>query len=373
MVRIEEFNIRHGMKDEIVNIIIKFHSRNATEDEIQLLMQWIKENENNKRLFDEVSDIWLVTAKNSNKLDFDTVFALRKVKAKLKTRQITLNKNRFGGYSVFLKIAALFILAYGLGLATYTLVRKDNYKLNDETTKISAPIGSKSKITLPDGTQVWLNAGSTISYSGNFNKVNRDIELEGEAYFDVVKNKNLPFIVKTNDIRVKVLGTAFNIKAYPDEGSAETTLVRGSLIVENNSKNNKVQRTVLSPNQRATFIKSQGKVFLTETEKKSLREEKVEKVEGTILLSKKVDTEVFTAWKDNRLIIRNESFESLVLRLERWYGVQIQIKNDEIKNYHFNGTIENETIQDVLEIIKYTLPIKYSIQHNIIAIWNDKT
>jgi ferric-dicitrate binding protein FerR (iron transport regulator) len=102
-----------------------------------------------------------------------------------------------------------------------------------------------------------------------------------------------------------------------------------------------------------------------------LKPEKIKKTEREkekIILSTQVETEVFTAWKDNQLIFRNEIFESLAIKLERWYGVKINIKDDEIKKYHFNGTIVNETIQDVMDIIQYILPISYSIEHNVITI-----
>ena len=104
--------------------------------------------------------------------------------------------------------------------------------------------------------------------------------------------------------------------------------------------------------------------FLDELEKL----EKLDELKGKVLLGKKVETAVFTSWKDNRLVFRNESFESLVVRLERWYGVKITVSDKELNNFHFNGTIENETIQEVLQFINYTIPIKYSIKHNLITI-----
>jgi ferric-dicitrate binding protein FerR (iron transport regulator) len=195
--------------------------------------------------------------------------------------------------------------------------------------------------------------------------------LEGEAFFDVTKKDGKFFMVKTRGITVRVLGTAFNVKAYPNEGSIETTLVRGSLIVEQHTEGKEVTETLLEPNQRAIYIKKEGNLILSGVENKSLKPENINKSENPkeeIILSKQVDTEVFTAWKDNRLIFRNEIFESLAIKLERWYGVTIDIKDDEIKKYHFNGTIVNETIQDVMEIIKYTLPISYTIEHNTITI-----
>jgi len=203
----------------------------------------------------------------------------------------------------------------------------------------------------------------------------REVTIEGEAYFDVIHNRQKPFIVRTTDITIKVLGTVFNVKAYPFEGSVETTLISGSLIVEKNSDNNKIEETKLLPNQRATYIRRQGTVFLNDTDHESMKKVKVDNIEhikGKVLLTKKVETDIFTSWKDNRLVFRNEAFQSLVVRLERWYGVKIIILDDDLNNYHFNGTIENETIQDVLQFIDYTIPIDYTVKHNQITIKKKK-
>jgi len=371
------------MDEKIIELIIKHWKGKGSEEESQSILNWLHVSAENKRLYDELNDIWKATAKKDQEI-FDAFNALKKVRGKIsqssKQRELMTPFNRSTKLvNKILQIAAVFAIAFIVGILSNRFVSRKAVTLDSTITEIAAPMGSKSKITLPDGTKVWLNAGSILRYDSRFNQKNREVSLEGEAYFDVTKKNGKLFMVKMKGITVRVLGTAFNVKAYPGEGSIETTLVRGSLIVEQHLEGKEVTETVLQPNQRAIFIKKEGTLFLSETENKSLKHEKIKKIESVkekIILSTRVETEVFTAWKDNRLIFRNENFESLAIKLERWYGVKINIKDDEIKKYHFNGTIVNETVQDVMEIIQYTLPISYSIEHNIITIQknvNNKT
>jgi transmembrane sensor len=367
------------MDDQLNQIISNYLKGEITPEEQKILAGWLEEKPENKYRFDQFCDIWFSTSSGlRSRLNFDSLEALKKVNRKIglseenqkykKTIQLT-------SLQAILRIAAIVLITFGASYLAFLLFNSTrNIVPSNAVTEISAPIGSKSKVTLPDGTKIWLNAGSTIRYSNDFNKINREIKLEGEAYFDVTKNKHMPFIVHTlSNINIRVLGTAFNLKAYPREGSVETTLVRGSLIVERQD-NNQLQKTTLAPNQRATYIKTEGKVFLSEVDKQSIVKEtpqRLEQIKGKVLFAPKVETEIFTSWKDNKLIFRNEGFESLAIKLERWYGVKINVEGEEINNYHFNGAIENETINDVFKYISYTLPIKYTIQHNVVTVSKD--
>ncbi|HEY4785858.1 MAG TPA: FecR domain-containing protein [Bacteroidales bacterium] len=365
------------LNESIIELLIRKLKDQCTEDELQAIRNWLNESKENRCFYDELNDIWQATAPKDQIL-FNALDALKKVRLRTNipskkpiNQGYDVRSNSFGG-RMFLKIAAIFVLGLGIGMLLFHFISlpKQPDKEN-QLTEIVAPIGSKTQVFLPDGTRVWLNSGSKLSYSSQFNQKYREVTLEGEAYFDVAKRNGMLFFVKTPDITIRVLGTAFNVKAYPTEGSVETTLVRGSLIVEQHSEKGEVNRTKLEPSQRATFIKNEGVLYLSETEKQSLKSNHIRKVEeakGQVLVSKKVDTDIFTAWKENKLVFRNETFESLSVKLERWYGVQINIADDEIKKYHFNGTIVNETVQDVLEMVKYALPIRYSILHNVITI-----
>jgi len=362
-----------------IDLLIRYFKGAANADEINTIRQWLDASAENKRLFDELNDIWLATAKKESGNFVDTFQALQKVRERIGDTKETKDSDKVvrlnSVYQQLLKIAAIFILAFMLGAGTiYFYADHKIAKTENELTEITAPIGSKTHIRLPDGTMVWLNAGSKLTYNTNFNSVNREVSLEGEAYFDVTKRNHQLFLVKTKEVTVRVLGTAFNVKAYPKEGSVETTLVRGSLIVEQHENDNSVKETILKPNQRATLIKDHGDLYLSEVERVMIKKEegekmvKIEEIKGKLLFSNKVKTEDFTAWKDNKLVFKNEKFESLAIKLERWYGAKIIIKDPEINNYHFSGSICNETVEDVMKLIKYTLNIDYAIQHNTITI-----
>lgn len=361
-----------NMDSNIEIIIINYLSGSASVKDIEFLKNWLSQSEQNKRLFDEMSDVWNATHPH-DKHAFDVETAYDKVQQQLWRKDFQIDyQKRLRPYKIAVSIAALLIICMAIVTLMINLKNRAGHSIYDTSvTEIVSPMGSKSQIMLPDGTKVWLNAGSKLRYNAAFSHDNRMIQLEGEAYFDVTKNKQLPFQVSTsNDITIKVLGTAFDLKAYPNEGSIETTLERGSLIVEQNSSG-KVTQTILAPKQRAIFIKHSGELFLSDNEAKILKKDQiksVDQIKGMVLVSKEIETEEYTAWKDNRLVFRNEPFESLTVKLERWYGVKINIADNRIKAYHFNGTIENETINDVMELICFTLPVHYTIQHNTITI-----
>lgn len=196
------------------------------------------------------------------------------------------------------------------------------------TQTVSTPLASRTNFTLPDGSQVWLNAGSTISFPSRFGKKSRVVRLTGQAYFDVKKEK-IPFSVETKDFSVKVLGTAFDVFAYPGE-NAEVTLERGKVQVETTAN----AMADLLPGQQATINNLDGQI-----EKRS------------------IDAKAFVAWKDNRLMFVDEPLEKVVLCLERWFNVTINIEDTSIRNLKVNGTIEYETISEVMDLLQIAAPI----------------
>lgn len=240
----------------------------------------------------------------------------------LKEQQRQSRKIRL--YKQILGVAAVLIM----GLVIHSVFIQQPPEPEVATHNISVPYGGKTNITLPDGSEVWINSGSQFHYPGRFDE-ERVVELEGEAYFDVVPGEK-PFIVKSPYGDVKVMGTKFNVKAY-DEGLFATTLVSGSVIFTSTDG----KRAMLTP----------GTQVILEDEGYKLRQ---------------VETALLTSWKEGRLIFREESLQKIVTRLERWYNVDIELKGERIKNLKYTGTIEMETFSEVLELIKVTTPITYS-------------
>ncbi|NJO68695.1 MAG: DUF4974 domain-containing protein [Bacteroidetes bacterium] len=300
------------------------------------MQHWISDSPENLKYFNEVCDIWTAYGEHLHN-DYDPLEALDKVRNRLGGFLENKEKKARGLTGLWLKVAAFILALIAVGWLSYYAGNRQT-GLTPEITEIESPMGSRTKVNLPDGTKVWLNGGSMLKFSSRFNKSDRIVSITGEGYFDVMHRKELPFVVNTHEIRIKVLGTTFNIKAYPDDGSIETTLERGSLSIEKmSSGGTSMPQTILAPNQRATYIKMNGKVHLSEEDKKATMNnspDPIKPLREKLLISKRIDTQVYTSWKENKLVFRNEPFESLILKLERWYGVNIIVKDDEINNYH---------------------------------------
>lgn len=223
--------------------------------------------------------------------------------------------------------------------------------------------GSRSYYILPDGTTVWLNAGSRLFYENDFSGDSRIVRLEGEAFFDVVKDITKPFIVRTSDFDIRVLGTAFNVKSYPEDRNIETTLYRGLVhVVPHNSKENEAIQ--LKPNEKLILSKEAAKTpeklsVNTATESPDLKAGfKITKIDST----KKESERLETAWLYSRLEFQGESFEDLALKLERWYNVRIHFTDDPVKKERATGSFEKETIEQALAALKEGFSITYKIK-----------
>jgi len=210
-----------------------------------------------------------------------------------------------------------------------------------------APMGSISEVILPDGSHIFLNSGSILKYSMEDSIGKREIFLNGEAWFQVAKMKARPFLVHTTSYDVVVTGTTFNVKAYPEEKEVVTTLVEGS--VEIGRVNTKESRTILKQGQQLVYNKESDKVSVGE-----------------------VNTRMYTSWKDNKLVFVNMKLKDLAVLLERRFGVDIEIADPGIMDYHYDGTFKNETILEVLEILRHTLPVEYKIEGQNIVIQKNR-
>jgi len=268
-------------------------------------------------------------------------------------------------YNRIAAIILLPLLAAG-GLALFQLLKPDDTSAEKAWAAIHSTMGSRVSFHLPDGSKGWLNSGSTLKYALNFND-NRMVELEGEAYFDVVHAKNHPFYVKTSDIRIKVLGTKFNVKSYPDDKTIETTLLSGLVEIETLSPEaGEGRKLILKPNQKATFRKNTGSFPV----KKNVVEQQAPLRIKEIGIFEDIDTTPITSWKDSRLIFINEPFESLLVKLERWYDVKITLKDSALMKLSYTGKFENETVEQAFNAIKVATPnIDFKMNKNNIEIF----
>ncbi|HBC78775.1 MAG TPA: hypothetical protein DCZ51_09095 [Bacteroidales bacterium] len=257
--------------------------------------------------------------------------------------------------------AAVFVFAFFIGRLSG---RNPTAKLESSATitEVKAPYGSRSEIKLPDGTLMILNAGSVVSYRNDYNSTNRNVSLAGEAYFKVARNEDIPFIVNAGSVSIKALGTEFNVKAYADENIIETTLITGKVNISCEGTGDSNQAVDLIPNQKAIFIRDEQGFLLEAIEgTDTSRIEPVQSVIPNILIAPKVNTDQVVAWTEGKLILRGESLENLCVELKRKYDVTVVFQDDEIKKFRFTGVLLDETLEQVLNVIGLTAPIKYSL------------
>lgn len=227
----------------------------------------------------------------------------------------------------------------------------------------TTPAGQRKQIVLPDGSTIWLNAKSSIKLDKDFNRTNRSVLLEGEAYFDV-KHSKTPFKVFTTDFHINVLGTAFNVKAYPDETTAETTLIRGLITMQTTGDMGVI---TLKPSQKVTFYKKAAQQKDQPSSKAKINASRPEITINHYQLIKD-NTVLETAWIENNLEIYDQDFAQLKPILEKWYNVQIVFNDSEVSKYRFTATFGNETITQVLEALKQAEKFNYEIKDNQIII-----
>lgn len=278
-------------------------------------------------------------------------------------QQITANLQeskirQFPAYMAWLKVAAVMVLSFVFGgLAVYFQHQSPEVETKTRSyCEIVSPLGSISQVILPDSSVVWLNAGSKLRYSTDFNTDDRKLALEGEGYFQVAKNKKLPFVVDAFGFLVEAVGTEFNVKAYAEEETIETILVEGKVQLAHRTANI-ADNIYLSPKFKATFYKSS----------KSAEENG----QPRLVISPNNDPVLFTAWRDDRFIFKSVLFKDLMVLLGRKYNFYFEFENDEILNYRFTGTLEDESLQQVMEVIKITSPITYEIKGKKVTINKD--
>lgn len=327
------------MDRPIHEIIHDAKSIHATDEQRQELLSLFHQADVEFSLKENLlDDLQKTSVPATNNQFFDAIFEKLWLRRKIEV------KSRDFGTRLSVRFAQwAAILVVGLFLGYYF----DAFK------KASSPIyytsvtpkGSVSEMLLPDGTHIFLNSGSKISYSVEGANNRREIFLVGEAWFQVAKMKEKPFLVHTSTYDIWVTGTSFNVKAYPEEKDVTTTLEEGHVSVKSSGNLKLAEDIMLKP----------GEQLIYNAESKNIRVQEV-------------NTKWYTSWKDNKLVFVNMSLKDLAVLLERKYGIEIEIVDQGILDYHYDGTIKDETILEILEILKRTLPIQYRIVNQRVVI-----
>ena len=277
------------------------------------------------------------------------------------------SKKRLNIFTFF----ALLVLTTGT-IYLFTQKKAANQSAEQAISSIVTKNGNRTKIVLPDGSQVWLNAGSNLDYNNSiFNKDLREVTLNGEAYFDVTKNAEKPFIIHTKKMDVKVIGTAFNVRSYSYEKTAEASLIRGS--IEVTLKDRKDQVITLKPNEKISIATDEPEQQVSKPGKTTAVKNDVKSIPQIIVKELKTNPTnniiAEIAWTQNKLYFEDENLENIAPMLERWFGKKVEITNTSLKNLRYYGNFENETMEEVLSYLKLSKPFNFKIEADSVLIY----
>lgn len=317
------------MEKNLLSRILTGEASSAEKDEFYHKLGDSKEEE---ELFYEVKSLWLRTSQSKTIVDVDSEFENLWKKINLPAKKTTFSiAKRILQYAAI----ALFILGIG-GLSGYFLSKSSVEVADMGVQKYTATKGSVSTIEFADGTKVWLNSGSELTYREDRKNKQRLAELHGEAFFEVKHRADFPFMIKANEIVVRDLGTTFNIKAYAEDKSVETSLIEGEADILSEKGNSLV---ALKPGESA--------IYNTENKKMEI---------------KSIANNVLSAWREGKFVIRDQRLEDIFKELSRWYDVEFQFENQDLRDYKYTGNIKKSTTaQHVMKMLKLTANFNYKI------------
>lgn len=326
--------------------LVRYLKKESDVKENEAIVAWLDSSEQNRHYLLQLENEWIHLKEPPliiGRADRPRIWDKIQDRIQPVVKTIVFDRNRFW----WLVTAAAILIFLSGTLGTYFIQR--NILMNtssQEQTTVYTALGQKSQVILPDGSKAWLNAGTKMSYSHAFNQHDRKITLEGEAFFDVVKKENMPFTVQTSHLDVVVKGTAFDVSAYADDAKIEVSLLRGKVAI----KDKRGQLIgELKPNDWIQLDKRTGRYTQI----------------------RQLDAVQYSTWKSEELVFENESLESVLKKLERWYGVDIAWKGAE-SDRHYTFKVKTESLREILELINVITPIHYTIAGKSVAIVSKK-
>jgi len=321
--------------NDIEEELIRYFSGEITENEQININNWRKESPENEKLFQEIRYGWEALPILKEMEQFNSFEALKNINPKL------AGNNQIRWMVYLQRIAAVLIipvLVYTGYLSIHNIMLEQLAQEKPIIQTVTSRKGMVSELNLADGTKVWLNSGSTLEFPVRFNGDKREVKLNGEAFFEVAKNEKQPFVLNTNELNVEVLGTSFNVTSYDNESISEVVLVTGKIKLFADSANQIKHFGIMHPGQKAVYTKKSQKVY-----------------------SEDVDVSRYIAWREGKLIFREDSMSDVVRRLSHWFNVEFSIADPEINNYIYTATFSNEDLKQVLYLLKISAPIDYKV------------
>lgn len=322
---------------DIERAIHNYIKGDESSEDKKIVYEWINENPEIRNLVFRDKDLWEASQIGSEKFN-----EIEKEQWLNLQKRITQRKTRNFSLLDIVRIAALIFLTLGIGWMSHSFYISGllpNHHTEQKT--VNAGKGQIKEIFLADGTHVWLNSDSRLSFPSDFDENNREVNLQGEAFFEVTANKKKPFWVKTQNHTVKVIGTKFNVCEYPESKIIETTLVEGKV-------------KIITGNIIKDLLSGQQSSFNTETSR--------------IKISEK-DFKIYTAWKDGRYEFTNESIDKIFKIIERWWDVKIIYPEAELRNDKISGVLKrHKPVEQLFNLVEQLLPIQYEIKNDEIIV-----
>jgi ferric-dicitrate binding protein FerR (iron transport regulator) len=319
--------------------IIRYFKGEYSEDDASYVEEIFQDNNRVKELKTLLSDQFdkLLSENGTSRKNLD--HTLYKIHYDINTR---LSKRKSWSFENTIKwtfrIAAAvmlpIVILIGLQMFREARLKKEAW------VEIKTPFWTRAQFSLPDGTTGWLNSNSSIRYDMNFN-VDRQVTITGEAFFDVFKDKRRPFIVNTNDVSLKVLGTRFNITSYEDDKNVEVVLEEGELVFNGKEKQ---KSFTMKPNDLLIYNKTLMN-FSTEV----------------------VQPQKYLSWTAGKLVFRNDPLDVIASRLSRWYNIDVEIKGSVTEDLRLRATFVDEDVEEVLDLLKRSLPVDYKIVNGFLT------
>lgn len=363
-----------AMEEKILFLITRKLSNEATPEELQELDYYISAHPEAVSYLDLVESIWNQQHKDAFEEDIEASYQKHISRHKPEFTKTDIPPHipvyrKLFSLRPLLAAACVAILLVSLSLYLTDSANPGKPKLGMEVLTAKK---SQKEFVLPDGTRVWLNGSSTLKYDNEMaNADTRLVYLSGEAFFDVAKNKERPFVIKTDKISIKVLGTEFNVKAYPNEAKTETTLLRGSIELTVNNK--PYQKIMLKPNEKIVLVDSLQGDDGKKTDPKMHSTSEAGKVQLVIedvqpVLVHNKEYVVETSWMEHNLVFENETLEDLAPRLEKWFDVTIEINSKVPKSMHFTGVFNKQTLEEALISLQLANPFTFKINQRHVYI-----
>ena len=321
-------------EEELYRLLRKNFTGDISSEEEIRLQRWIHESIENQKIAETLSQVWQEKSAEPELINSEA--QIDHIWQRSQDNLQTLQKD----WSYLLKIAAVIVLFITTPLLVINFMQvSSEAPVPQATTEIikSNPAGQKAKFYLPDGSLVWLNGASTITYDSKFNEINRNISLQGEAYFEVSRNKNLPFRVSIGKLTTTALGTAFNIEAYPDDEEKKISLLHG-----------KVKVVVSDDNKKEDFILNPG--YQIRYSSISERSEK-----------QSFDPNQVVGWKEGKLVFAGANYQEVTRKLEKWYGVDITTRGNPPAGWKLSTTYQDESLRNILKNLRFGKKFNYKL------------